>query len=227
MGVPGNASPLLLTSAAGAAAGYQISRSVRFSSSDSAFLSRTPASSGNRKTFTFAAWVKRAKVSNAFNESYFFSCIFSPNNSDSNYFRFGFTSDNLFCGLYNSVLSTAAVYRDFSAWYHVVLAIDTTQATASNRIKLYVNGSEITAFGSASYPSQNTDLAINSTNAHHLGYTPSATYGHDGLLADVFLIDSQALDPTSFGEFDTNGVWQPIAYSRQLRHQRVPPAIQR
>jgi hypothetical protein len=197
----------------GGAAGYQIERSLRFNSSDSAYLSRTPGTAGNRKTFTFAAWVKRAKVSNAANESFFFSCIFSPNNSDSNYFRFGFAYDSLFCGLYNSALSTAAVYRDFSAWYHVVLAVDTTQATASNRLKLYVNGSEITAFGSASYPSQNTDVAINSTNAQHLGYTPSATYGHDGYLADIHFIDGQALDPSSFGEFDTNGVWQPKAFS--------------
>jgi len=190
-----------------------ISRSVRFNSSDSAYLSRTPASAGNRKTWTWAGWVKRARVANAYNESYFFSCIFSPNNSDSNYFRLGFAGDKLLCGGYSMDIRSAAVYRDFSAWYHVVVAVDTTQATASNRVKLYVNGSQVTDLSGATYPSQNTDLAINSTNAHRIGYTPDPAYGHDGLLADIHFCDGTAYDASAFGEFDANGIWQPKKFA--------------
>jgi hypothetical protein len=210
--IPGNINTDLISGADDT--GYAISRSLRFNSSDSAYLSRVPASAGNRKTWTWAGWIKRARVANAYNESYFFSCIYSPNNSDSNYFRLGFSGDKILCGGYSMDVRTAAVYRDFSAWYHVVVAVDTTQATASNRVKLYVNGVQVTDLSSASYPSQNADLAINSTNAHHIGYTPDPAYGHDGYLADCFLIDGQALDPTSFGEFSaTTGVWVPKAYS--------------
>ena len=214
MGVPGNANTLLLASAAAGGGAYQIQRSLRFNSGDSAYLNRTPASASNRKTWTWAGWVKRSVVSNAYNESYFFSSIFAPNNSDSNYFRFGFSGDRLFCGFYGTGISSAAVYRDYSAWYHIVLAVDTTQATASNRVRLYVNGSEITAFNSASYPAQNTDLAVNSANAHTLGYTPDPTYGHNGYLADVFLIDGQQLDPSSFTTTDlTTGQLVPKAFT--------------
>jgi hypothetical protein len=206
--IPGSANPLLLATAAGAG-GYEIERSLRFNSSDSAYLSRTPASAGNRKTWTWAGWVKGVVTSE---NPHLFTCTTGA--TDATYFRLWFVSDSIRVSNYNNNLrQTSAVYRDPSAWYHVVLAVDTTQATAANRIKLYVNGSEVTAFSSSVNPNQNDDLGINQAAAHSIGATSAGTATLSGYLADIHFIDGQALDPSSFGEFDTNGVWQPIAYA--------------
>ena len=209
MGVPGNASPLLLTSAAGAAAGYQISRSVRFNSSDSAYLSRTPASAGNRKTWTWAGWVKRSKLGT--NQALFSApqsggypntgIIF--NSSDQLRFFVQDASSN-----YIVQRVTSAVYRDVSAWMHIVVAAD----YANTQAKIYVNGSEVTAFATSTGPT-NTDGLINASGTVHVIGQFSNTYYLDGCLADIHFIDSQALTPSAFGEFDTNGVWQPIEYA--------------
>jgi hypothetical protein len=201
----------------GGAAAYEIERSVRFSSSDSAYLSRTPGTAGNRKTWTWAGWVKRSAInpSNNFNETHLFSCVFEPRDSDANYFRLMYNVDVLQASWYNSVVNTTSVFRDQSAWYHVVCAVDLTQATAANRVKLYVNGIEQVK-NTDSPPSQNFDQAVNATQEHYIARGPfnvSQIYNHDGYLADIHFIDGQALDPSSFGEFDTNGVWQPKAYA--------------
>jgi hypothetical protein len=105
---------------------------------------------------------------------------------------------------------TSAVFRDASAWYHIVAVKDTTQATAANRFKFYVNGVQISSFGTSTDPALNDESFINdSSTPHRVGGLISSANSNQ-YLADVFLIDSQALDPSSFGEFDTNGVWQPI-----------------
>jgi len=213
MGVPGNANPLLLRTVTAAATGI---RSLRFNSADSAYLSRTPASAGNRKTWTWAAWVKRSKLGSG-------GYIFSSDPNGSNYFVLywdtGVVVDALSLqevsgGSQIAFRRTASVYRDPSAWYHIVLAVDTTQGTASNRIKMYVNGSEITTFNSSQDYSQNADTQINSTSQHNIGCMANFAVPFDGYLADIYLIDGQQLDPTSFGEFDaTTGVWNPKAYT--------------
>jgi hypothetical protein len=115
----------------------------------------------------------------------------------------------------NGEIYTTQVFRDPSAWYHFVLAIDTTQATASNRIKIYVNGSQITALRVANYPSQNSDLLINSTEAHNIGrFVDTATTYFDGYLTEINFIDGQALTPSSFGLNDPEtGVWSPKRYT--------------
>jgi hypothetical protein len=198
---------LLLGAPAGAAAGYQISRSLRFSSSDSAFCSRTPASAGNRKTWTWAGWVKRSgfgAVSAMFGTPSGSVEAFDFNGSDSLRFYTG--------GGGTSNLSTTAVFRDPSAWYHIVLAVDTTQATAANRARIYVNGSEVTSF-SGTYPTQNYDCFLNAGNALYIGDRGAGSQAFNGYLADIHFIDGQALDPTSFTETDANGVLQPKAYT--------------
>jgi hypothetical protein len=204
--VAGSASPLLLSSAGG----YNLTNSLRFRSSASAYLNRTPASAGNRKTWTWSGWVKRGTLGT--NQS-IFTCYFA--NNDTSYLTISFTSDNLNIGLWNtSILYTSAVYRDPSAWYHIVLAVDTTQATASNRAKLYVNGVQVTAFGSTGYPTQNTDLAVNAAQAHYISTYDGTNYKFDGYLAEVNFIDGQALTPSSFGETSaTTGVWIPKKYT--------------
>jgi hypothetical protein len=204
----------LMMAAAGQGGDYQISRSLRFNSADSAYLSRTPASAGNRKTFTISAWVKRSSAGT--------QAIMGVGTNTSDDVNFTFNSDKLYflARVSSSIvilLESTAVFRDFSAWYHIVLAVDTTQATAANRVKLYVNGSQITAFGTATYPSQNQDISLNNTVAHEIGRVNNqfgAGQYFNGYLTEINFIDGQALTPSSFGEFNaTTGVWSPIRYA--------------
>lgn len=131
--------------------------------------------------------------------------------------NFEFVSDTLriyFDGAGSTGLQTTAVYRDPSAWYHLILAYDSTQATASNRAKLYVNGVQVTAFSSANYPALNQAINAASTNIQLLGATIGPTNFFSGYMTEVNFIDGQALTPSSFGETDTNtGVWKPKAYT--------------
>ena len=190
--------------------GYNIANSLRFRSSASAYLNRTPSVAGNRQTFTWSGWVKKAKI--ATNQY-----VFGAEVGGSGSYLFFTSSDTLQFydyagGSYQFQLITTQVFRDPSAWYHIVLVSDTTQATAANRIRLYVNGAQITAFGTSTYPSQNySNSSIDNNNVHYVGYTAST---FDGYLADINFIDGQALTPSSFGVIDTlTGVWKPIAYS--------------
>ena len=200
-------------SGAGGAAGFKIERSLRFNSGDSAYLNRTPSSAGNRKTWTWSGWVKRS-------DSY--PNLFTVDGSTAaNFFQFVFeTNDQLYVRTANNTnnLITTAKFRDFSAWYHVVLAVDTTQATASNRLKLYVNGSQVTQFDTESYPAQNAELNVNTTNAHYIGrakYDSFSFVYSDGYLAEVHFVNGEALAPTDFGEFDENtGAWNPIEFAK-------------
>ena len=197
----------------GEAGGYQIERSLRFNSADSAYMSRTPASAGNRKTWTWSGWVKRSKLGS---EEILFAC--GSTASDTAFGQIIFGDDNTFrVNAYSlSWRTTTAVYRDVSAWYHFVVVFDTTQATAANRVKVYVNGQEVTAFGTSNNPTQNTDYAINQNIQHTIGRYDLGGGGNyfNGYLTDINFIDGQALTPSSFGETDSDtGVWKPKAYS--------------
>jgi hypothetical protein len=112
-------------------------------------------------------------------------------------------------------LSTSAVYRDVSAWYHIVVAVDTTQATDTNRTKLYVNGTQVTSFSVANYPFQNSNTYVNSAVSHSIGsWNPAAGLHFDGYMTEINFVDGQALTPSSFGETDAlTGVWKPKAYA--------------
>jgi len=198
--------------------GYQIARSLRFNSADSAHLNRTPASAGNRKTWTYSTWFKRSSFNSS--SQILLDCSTSGTNVTHLRFVWGTAESLVFYnevgGTANGAISTTPIYRDTSAFYHVVLAVDTTQATASNRVKLYVNGSQVTALDSASYPTQNADTMVNTTNQHRIGngigYLSSNYF--NGYMAETRFIDGQQLDATSFGEFDANtGVWVPKAYT--------------
>ena len=198
--------------------GYEIERSVRFNRPDSPYLSRTPSVTSNRKTWTWAGWVKRSE----FTQTQFLFYAYSGDSDSGNFqFRFQPSSSTLRVRFYNNAnaYTSSAVFRDASAWYHVVLAVDTTQAASADRIKLYINGVLADQL-SGTAPSQNADLAVNDSAAiHTIGISALAVVGSsnsdclDGYLADVQFIDGLALDPTSFGEFDGNGIWQPIEYT--------------
>jgi hypothetical protein len=193
--------------------GYDVNNSLRFRRSASAYLSRTPASAGNRKMWTWSAWVKRGLMPEDTSQYTMLSSGGSGGDSimfsDTN----KFTVNIGLLGINAGVIPTQ-VLRDPAAWYHLVVTIDTAQATASNRVKMYINGNQITSFSTTNYPSQNADTTINSTTVQDIGRQTSYGNYFDGYLADVNFIDGQALTPSSFGETDTTtGSWKPKAYT--------------
>jgi len=188
-------------------AAFEIEQSLRFNDDDSAYLGRTPASDGNRKTMTFSFWSKRGdfaeqRIFGASSDNYI---AWSASDQIELNLRNGGSSSNAF-------VITTAKYRDFSAWYHVVVAIDTTQSTAANRVKIYVNGEQETLLGTATYPSQNNDINnFNRNTGQFIGKFLSGS-PYDGYLAEVNFIDGQGLTPNSFGETGTYGEWKPKKY---------------
>jgi hypothetical protein len=200
----------ILAGASGQGGDYTIARSLRFRSSASAYLNRTPASAGNRKTWTWSGWVKRGELGS--------QTLFGASDGVNTDGLIRFLADGLqfiFSDYRVNSIRSSAVYRDPSAWYHIVVAVDSTQATASNRVKMYVNNVLITSFLSEDYPTQNLDGRINNNILHTIGKDPtsSALY-FDGYMTEVNFIDGQQLTPSSFGSTNAStGVWQPKKYA--------------
>ena len=189
-----------------------VTKSLRFNGGDSPILTRTPSSSGSQTTFTLSLWVKRSVLSSTGYET-----IWASEASGSNYALLTFYQDGLRFQSHGlgatPTLQSNAVFRDVSAWYHIALSVDTTQATDTNRVKIYVNGSAIT-FSSATYPTLNYDLQVNTSSyTNKIGYSAGTSQYFDGYLADVHFIDGQALAPSNFAEEDaTTGQWKPKAF---------------
>ena len=195
--------------------GYQIPYSLRFRAANSAYLERTPASASNRKTWTWSAWVKRGTLGGAVSMNLFVGN--RAGTTDSTYTDIVFTSSNQFAfrGYSTNWRITTAVFRDPSAWYHLVVALDTTQATAGDRVKIYVNGTQITAFGTSNNPALNADLGVNTAQPQSIGRDVSGggTF-FDGYMSEINFVDGQQLSPSSFGQTDaTTGVWVPKQYA--------------
>ena len=199
--------PAIIGAANAVGGSHQVDRSVRFNDDDGAKLTRTFSSAGNQKKWTWSGWVKR---SSGGSKHHLFAVYTSSDNSG--YFRFAFNDDNtLFVGLWTqSILTTNAVFRDFSAWMHVVLVLDTANSTAADRIILYVNGVRQSVTGSAG---NDASYAINSAALHNIGSQTGTSQHFDGYMAEVHFVDGQALAPTDFGETDDDNNWNPIAYS--------------
>lgn len=192
---------------------YQIANSLRLNSADSAYLTRTPASAGNRRKWTFSFWVKRSKLSTDFITLY---STAGYSNDDVCRFVSGDSLDwYLDPGGAAYHLQTNALFRDVTAWYHIMLVVDTTNATASNRMQIYVNGSQVTSLAASSYPTQNYDTITNTTVAHDFGRRSGLVAGsyYDGYMSEIYFVDGQALTPSSFGKTDAYGNWIPIKYS--------------
>jgi hypothetical protein len=192
--------------------GYEVDNSLRFNRGSSDGLSKTFGTNSNRKTFTISVWIKYTPTSGSGDR-----VLFGGADGAGGYFWFLIPSTGRLYIQNNpgSTLefNTSQLFRDFSAWYHIVFAVDTTQATASNRAKLYINGTQVTAFITQTFPSLNQDLSfITSTQALKIGEIFSANY-FDGYMSEINWIDGQQLDSTYFGEFDEDtGIWKPIAY---------------
>ena len=200
---------------------HEIDQSLRFNDDDSAFLSKTYTTTGNRRTWTYSVWFKRGNLGS-------YDCIFSGNEMSSAANRglnFYLDINNVIYARYRNGygnnspfhLYTDAVMRDVSAWYHLVIAFDTTQATASNRIRYYLNGVELTKNGS--YPAQNWESPVNNDNSGYgsgnisigavIGTAAESFY--DGYFAESYFVDGQQLSGDDFGELKS-GVWVPKEY---------------
>jgi hypothetical protein len=195
---------------------YEIQRSLRFRGAATAYLNRTTAT-GNAKTWTFSAWIKRCNISSAGTAYRSILCAYSTGNTYSDIAFAGTNQDRLRIYQQTSGADTwyaesTVYFRDPSAWYHIVVAFDDTLATSQDRIKLYVNGVR-QIFASYTAPAQSTDYLINSSNVHWINYVSGNT-SNDMYLAETNFIDGQGLDSSYFGYFDpiTNN-WQPKKYT--------------
>jgi hypothetical protein len=195
---------------------YTIDQSLRFEDGNSAYLHWTPPSASNRRTWTFSCWLKRGNLtrSNIFNQQVNNANIMSLEIIDGDAIQF-----KEWTGNYDLNFVTNMKLRDPTAWYHIFVAVDTTQGTDTNRVKLYVNGERVTSFSTETYPSQNYDGLINTAAIHAIGTRFDGDGGStvykplDGYLSEVHFIDGTALTPSSFGETDsTYGHWKPKEY---------------
>jgi len=202
------------------AGGYEIDNSLRFNDDDSAYLSWTPSSAGNRKTWTWSGWLKPSTLVSSNNDGG--NTLFAVyQGSGANYLTLVLDSSGRF-NLHeydtNSVAQfykrTQALFRDPSNWYHINIAVDSTQVDVSNRIKIYVNNVQITIFDYSADVSQNYETLMSTTTNTYIGGATWSNGYLDGYLAEVNFIDGQALTPDNFGETDaTYGHWKPIEYT--------------
>ena len=192
---------------------FEVANSLRFDDGSSDYLSKTYGSAGNTKKWTWSCWFKKSDIPATWTG-------LIEAGSGSQYFSLGIdgserlilaSQDEGAGGVMN--LWSSQLIRDISAWYHFVVAYDSAQATSSDRVKGYINGEQITSFNTANYPAQNKDTYLNGAYEHRIGKRISGT-NYNGYMAEVCFIDGQALDPTSFGEFDEDtGIWKPIDVS--------------
>ena len=211
---------ILGTNSVKAAGGFDVANSLRFNDGSSDNLSRTTETPTNADKYTFSVWVKRSNLGAA-NMKIF--GVQGANANEQNLLEFN--ADDLVWMQTDSSggntvyrLRTDRVFRDPSAWYHIVVAYDSSQGTANNRIRMYINGVEETSFSTRTNPSANLNSLINSSVSATAGRTlrlgrtgDNGSQYFDGYMSEVCFIDGLQLDPTSFGEFDEDsGIWKPI-----------------
>lgn len=192
---------------------YGVAKSLRFRSSASAYLNRT-FSAGDQQKWTFSCWVKFGNVAQTTLD---FPIIeaYSSSSAAFNIYRNAngvMSANNKIAGTSNYINGTA-VYRDPSAWYHFTFVLDTTQSTASNRLKFYVNGVQDTTFANSTQIGLSSNVIFNSSITHYIGYSQLYAEYLDGYLAEVNFIGGQTLTPSAFGFYDNNGIWQPKGYT--------------
>jgi len=197
--------------------GANISSSLRFRSAGSTYLNRTPAGTGtDLKTFTIGLWFKRGIPSTGVAQVLASTNTngFSAQLADSA----GGVADTLriynYNGGYTYHYVSAQHFRDPSAWYHLVISVDTTDAVAADRVKIYINGVRITSWTTQTNPSLNATSAWNDNVLSYVGrFVSPGNYFYDGYIADFYNVDGQALPPTAFGQFNSAGLWVPKAYT--------------
>tara|TARA_R100000353_G_scaffold154141_2_gene112832 strand:+ start:217 stop:1014 length:798 start_codon:yes stop_codon:yes gene_type:complete len=213
MGILQNENAIPVASAGGFYS-HQIEQSCRFDNASTSYLYRTQGTGSSQRTWTFSTWFKKTGkfITSADQNPVFFS---GSQSGGTNHGGLLFDSAKAgdmrpfnYTNSFDFDLRTTAVFRDTNSWGHVVMRVDTTQSTSGDRVRLYVNGTQITAFDTESQPSQNFDTAfgINST-VMYIGDSNGST-SYDGYLAETIFADGQSYAPTQFGE-TKNGVWIP------------------
>jgi len=206
---------MLIIPANSASGGFAVDNSCRFNVGSSDRLTRTFDSGASQQKFTISGWFKNCEPDYPSDNA-----IFANYTDGNNWGKFGFQGDynqlrffSRTSGSTDCDIQLSAVSRDVSAWYHFVFAVDTTQGTSSNRIKVYVNGVQQTSFFTSSYPSLNANLYFNNAISHEIGSWNNSQF-YDGYIAEFCFINNQQLDATSFGEFDADsGAWKAIDVS--------------
>ena len=201
---------IIPANSAAAGGGFNATNSLMFNRADSAYLVHTNSGTGSYQKSTFSAWVKRSSLGTV--QTMWNNQV----KAGVNQLRFEFdAADKIYlygeeAGGYALRALTTSVYRDLSAWYHVLVIIDTPQSAAADRIKLYVNGVQVTLTFSTT-PAQNANLRINYDNTPvSVGSTQASNY-LDGYMAEVYWIDATVYATSDFGEFDEDsGIWKPI-----------------
>ena len=198
-----------------ASGGYDIENSLKLEADNTEYLTQTPSSDGDRQKFTISLWVKRTELG-----SYqtLYGAQPASGFTDNNTFQFAFTSDDkIGLGLQTYwVFQTNAVYRDTSAWYHIVIRTDTTQPFSHNRIRLYVNGTQNTSFSTNALSNISEDqlLGVNHTTRQQIGSLIANSWHSSCYISEVNLVDGQSHAPSYFGEFDDDtGIWKPKKYT--------------
>ena len=187
---------------------YDIDNSLKVEADNSEYIYRTPSSAGNRKTWTLSFWIKRTELAEHFSGTMRIFEAWDGSTGTSGLFT---ASDEFILDLNagSNYFTSNAKFRDPSAWYHFVIRVDTTQGTASERARVYVNGLELTGSWNSNI-GQNTDLTWNQDVAHNFARFHNNDSFVSGYYADIINVDGQSLAPTSFGEFDEDsGIWKP------------------
>ena len=190
---------------------FKIEQSLRFDKAASAHLVRSFPTAGNRRTWTWSGWCKLSVLASSGN----LFAAYGGNFSVDNFLQIYFSNASVI-RIYgdNERYISDAVFRDPSAWYHIVVACDTRQSNAADRIKVYVNGVQH-ANQSSSPPGQNLEMGVNNNVNHYHGSYNGSSELLGGYLAEVHFIDGAQLAPTAFGGFDaTTGVWNPIQFNK-------------
>ena len=205
--------PIIIPGNRLASTGYAIDQSIRFNSADSAYMHRTPSSSGNRKTFTSSFWVKLGDTTDC---ALPFPSVYQ-NASYGAFLSSGVIQFFIYYtgSAWQGQLYTNRVFRDPAAWYHFVIVVDTTQATSTERVRIYVNGQRETIFSTENYPNQNQDTDWNNSGEKMgIGVNANGFGGSFGeyYAAEMHYLDGYAYGPEYFGETNDSGIWIPKEY---------------
>ena len=189
-----------------------LANACKFDAASSDSLTRTFGTPTNNKIWTYSFWMKHCDNQGVLLNTGADTSYMYFRGSSASPVPFGFSVEQ-YVGSFQYKLIPNEVFRDHSAWQHIVIAFDTTQSTASDRAKIYKNGSQITSFNTADYPSENLNTQVNSAVAHKIGGFASSGF-YDGYLTEVIFVDGQQLTPTSFGVFNTvSNIWEPRPYA--------------
>ena len=222
MALGANKAALLGAAGSSTTSTFTIDQSIRYNDDDSPILKKTYSSAGTEETFTLSMWVKRGGIGAGLGASNLGLTLFSGGADVSNYGEIVFRSSghstqdclefyNSTSGSTNMMLKTNRLFRDPSAWMHLVFVMDTTNAVSSERLRMYINGVRETSFATATYPAKDTVPNFNTATEHGIGgfAVGTDTRFFDGYLAEIVFLDGTATDCNSFGEYSDDGIWIP------------------